>query len=172
MKERGRLGQRQTEAERERETEKDSFAHGMPYRTMAPHGPQWVKTYAKNKFFCATWQNFFAFQKYKITPHIITMAKGMGNGFPIGGILVHPEIKAAYGMLGTTFGGNHLACRASLAVLDVLEKEKLQEKAPALEAYFRKSAAALPQIQKIKGRGLMLGLEFDFEVAALRKKLI
>ena len=116
--------------------------------------------------------SFFAFQKYKITPHIITMAKGMGNGFPIGGILVHPEIKAAYGMLGTTFGGNHLACRASLAVLEVLEKEKLQEKAPASEAYFRKSAAALPQIQKIKGRGLMLGLEFDFEVAALRKKLI
>jgi acetylornithine aminotransferase len=75
-------------------------------------------------------------------------------------------------MLGTTFGGNHLACRASLAVLEVLEKEKLQEKAPASEAYFRKSAAALPQIQKIKGRGLMLGLEFDFEVAALRKKLI
>ncbi len=115
---------------------------------------------------------FFAFQKYKITPHIITMAKGMGNGFPIGGILVHPEIKAAYGMLGTTFGGNHLACRASLAVLDVLKKERLQEKAAVLEAYFRKRAAALPQIKKIKGRGLMLGLEFDFEVAALRKKLI
>ena len=115
---------------------------------------------------------FFAFQKYKITPHIITMAKGMGNGFPVGGILVHPEIKAAYGMLGTTFGGNHLACRASLAVLDILKKEKLQEKTPALEAYFRKKATAIAQIKKIKGRGLMLGLEFTFEVASLSKKLI
>ena len=71
---------------------------------------------------------FFAYQKYAIQPHIVTMAKGMGNGFPIGGILVHPSIEAKYGMLGTTFGGNHLACAASVAVLDVLEKERLQEK--------------------------------------------
>ena len=66
---------------------------------------------------------FFAFQEYKISPHIITMAKGMGNGFPIGGILIHPYIKASYGMLGTTFGGNHLACVASLAVLDILKMQ-------------------------------------------------
>jgi len=116
--------------------------------------------------------SFFAFQKYKINPHIITMAKGMGNGFPIGGILIHPEIKEKYGMLGTTFGGNHLACQAALAVLEILKKEKLQEKTKFLEEYFRSKAAAFPQIKKIKGRGLMLGIEFDFEVAELRKKLI
>jgi len=116
--------------------------------------------------------SFFAFQKYKINPHIITMAKGMGNGFPIGGILIHSEIKAKYGMLGTTFGGNHLACCASLAVLEILKKEDLQQKTKALEVFFRSKAAAIPQIKKIKGRGLMLGIEFDFEVAELRKTLI
>ena len=115
---------------------------------------------------------FFAFQKYPITPHIITMAKGMGNGFPIGGILIHPEIKAKFGMLGTTFGGNHLACAASLAVLDLLKKENLQEKTKEMEAYFREKAAEIPEIKKVKGRGLMLGLEFDFNVGGLRKSLI
>ena len=115
---------------------------------------------------------FFAFQKYPIKPHIITMAKGMGNGFPIGGILIHPEIKAKFGMLGTTFGGNHLACVASLAVLDILKKEHLQEKAENLEIYFRKKAAEIPEIIKVKGRGLMLGLEFNFEIGDLRKSLV
>ena len=115
---------------------------------------------------------FFAYQKYLIEPHIITMAKGMGNGFPVGGILVHQSIKAKHGMLGTTFGGNHLACSASLAVLDVLEKENLQEHAKTLGTYCIEKAQALPQIKRIKGRGLMLGLEFDFEVGALRKSLI
>jgi acetylornithine aminotransferase len=115
---------------------------------------------------------FFAYQQHKINPHIITMAKGMGNGFPIGGILVHPQIKAKYGMLGTTFGGNHLACSASIAVLDVLKEERLQEKTKALEEYFRERAQQIPEVKKIKGRGLMLGLEFDFEVATLRKELI
>jgi len=115
---------------------------------------------------------FFAYQKYPITPHIITMAKGMGNGFPIGGILIHPSIKAKYGMLGTTFGGNHLACTASLAVLDILKKNRLQENAKILEIYFRKKADEIPEILKVKGRGLMLGIEFDFEVGELRKSLI
>jgi acetylornithine aminotransferase len=115
---------------------------------------------------------FFAYQKYQITPDIITMAKGMGNGFPIGGILIHPDIKAKYGMLGTTFGGNHLACTASLAVLDVLKKDRLQEKTKTLEAYFREKASEISKIKKVKGRGLMLGLEFDFEVSGLRKQLI
>ncbi len=115
---------------------------------------------------------FFAYQKYPITPHIVTMAKGMGNGFPVGGILIHPEIKASYGLLGTTFGGNHLACAAALAVLDVLKKEQLQEKTKILEGFFRARAAEVPKIKRIKGRGLMLGLEFDFEIASLRKKLI
>jgi len=115
---------------------------------------------------------FFAYQKYKIEPHIVTMAKGMGNGFPIGGILVHPSIEAQYGMLGTTFGGNHLACAASVAVLDILEQEKLQSRASELEPYFVAQAKNIPEIKKIKGRGLMLGLEFDFEVGPLRKTLI
>ncbi|MGD2004476.1 MAG: aminotransferase class III-fold pyridoxal phosphate-dependent enzyme [Flavobacteriaceae bacterium] len=115
---------------------------------------------------------FFAFQKYNIQPHIITMAKGMGNGFPVGGILIHPSIEARYGLLGTTFGGNHLACVAALSVLSVLKKEQLQERAKILETHFRARAEQIPSIQKIKGRGLMLGLEFDFEVGPLRKDLI
>ena len=115
---------------------------------------------------------FFAYQKYAIQPHIVTMAKGMGNGFPIGGILVHPSIEAKYGMLGTTFGGNHLACAASIAVLDVLEKERLQEKSKELETYFMNQAKDILEVKQIKGRGLMLGLEFNFEVGALRKILI
>lgn len=115
---------------------------------------------------------FFAFQHYGIKPDIITVAKGMGNGFPIGGVLIHENIKASYGMLGTTFGGNHLACAAGLAVLEVIEKENLIENAANLFEYFKEKAAAIPQVKRVKGMGLMLGLEFDFEVAELRKKLI
>jgi len=115
---------------------------------------------------------FFAFQHYNVTPDIISIAKGMGNGFPIGGILINPSIKAKFGMLGTTFGGNHLACAAGLAVLNVIEDEFLMDNVNVISAYFVKIAATIPQVKKIKGRGLMLGLEFDFEVSALRKKLI
>lgn len=115
---------------------------------------------------------FFAYQEYRIEPHIITMAKGMGNGFPVGGILVHPDIEAKYGMLGTTFGGNHLACSASLAVLEVLKAEGLQKHAKELGEYFIQLAKNIPAVKQIKGRGLMLGLEFDFEVGPLRKELI
>jgi acetylornithine aminotransferase len=115
---------------------------------------------------------FFAYQQYRIEPHIITMAKGMGNGFPVGGILVHPDIEAKYGMLGTTFGGNHLACSASLAVLEVLKAGSLQKHAKELGEYFVQSAKNIPGVKQIKGRGLMLGLEFDFEVGPLRKELI
>ena len=116
--------------------------------------------------------DFFAFQKHGITPHIISMAKGMGNGFPVGGILIHPSIKAAYGLLGTTFGGNHLASTATLAVLDVLESEKLMQNAKEMSAYFIKKAKTISQLKQLKGRGLMLGLEFNFPVAELRKKLL
>lgn len=116
--------------------------------------------------------DFFAFQKHKITPDIISMAKGMGNGFPVGGILIHPSIKASFGLLGTTFGGNHLACKASLTVLEVLKTEKLQKNAKEIFDYFKKQALKIPKVKAIKGRGLMLGLEFDFPVAALRKELI
>ena len=116
--------------------------------------------------------DFFAFQKHGVTPDIISMAKGMGNGFPVGGILIHPDIKASFGLLGTTFGGNHLACAASLAVLEVMEVEHLMQNAKEVSVYFIEKAKAVSKIKKIKGRGLMLGLEFDFPIAELRKKLI
>ncbi|WP_349352017.1 MULTISPECIES: aspartate aminotransferase family protein [unclassified Flagellimonas] len=122
---------------------------------------------------------FFAFQHHLDTersrgvqPDIISIAKGMGNGFPVGGILIHESFKPSYGLLGTTFGGNHLACAASLAVLEVLEDENLMANAAKLGSYFKEKAAEIPEIKKVKGRGLMIGLEFDFEVADLRKKMI
>lgn len=116
--------------------------------------------------------DFFAFQKYKVTPDIISIAKGMGNGFPIGGILIHPSIKASFGLLGTTFGGNHLACAASLTVLEVIIAEKLMENVKEISTYFLEKAKTVKALKAIKGRGLMLGLEFNFPVAELRKKLI
>ncbi len=115
---------------------------------------------------------FFAFQHYNVKPEVISIAKGMGNGFPIGGILIHPDIEAKHGMLGTTFGGNHLACAAGLAVLNAIEEEKLMDNVNKVSEHFIDIAKTIPQIKKIKGRGLMIGLEFDFEVGELRKKLI
>ena len=115
---------------------------------------------------------FFAFQHYNVTPDVISIAKGMGNGFPIGGVLIHPSIESKYGMLGTTFGGNHLACAAGLAVLNTIEEEDLMTNVNNISNYFISVAKTLPQIKQIKGRGLMLGLEFDFEVGDLRKDLI
>jgi acetylornithine aminotransferase len=116
--------------------------------------------------------DFFAFQKYNLTPDIISIAKGMGNGFPIGGILIHPNIKASFGLLGTTFGGNHLACIASLSVLQVLKEEKLMQNALEISRYFLQKSTTIPNLKTVKGRGLMLGLEFNFPIAELRKKLI
>ncbi|WP_417588446.1 aspartate aminotransferase family protein [Owenweeksia hongkongensis] len=116
--------------------------------------------------------DFFAFQKYNGTPDLISIAKGMGNGFPIGGILLHPNIEAKHGMLGTTFGGNHLACSAGIAVLDVLKDESLMENAKKTGALLSEELKAVPQVKKLKGRGLMLGLEFDFPIKELRSKLL
>lgn len=115
---------------------------------------------------------FFAHQHHGITPDIISVAKGMGNGLPIGGILIAPKFKASHGLLGTTFGGNHLASAAGLSVLETIEKENLIDNVKEVSAYFREIAATVPQVKNIKGRGLMLGLEFDYEVGELRKKLI
>ncbi len=115
---------------------------------------------------------FFAFQHHDIHPDIISTAKGMGNGFPIGGVLISDRIEAKFGMLGTTFGGNHLACVAAIAVLDVVEKEKLMDNVNAVSSYFLERIKEISQVQKVKGRGLMLGVEFKFEVAEIRKKLI
>jgi len=115
---------------------------------------------------------FFAFQHHNIHPDIITIAKGMGNGFPIGGVLIADEIKAEFGMLGTTFGGNHLACTAAIAVLEVIGKENLIENVNEVSTYFLEKIKEIPQVKKVKGRGLMLGVQFDFEVAEIREKLI
>lgn len=116
--------------------------------------------------------DFFAFNHYNIKPDIISMAKGMGNGFPVGGILINPSFKAKKGMLGSTFGGNQLACTASLSVLHFLVNQNLMNKAKKCEIYFRKQIQELNINTNIKGRGLMLGFEFDFPVAKLRDKLL
>ena len=115
---------------------------------------------------------FFAYQHSEAVPGIITMAKGMGNGFPVGGILIHPDIHSRPGLLGTTFGGNHLACAATLTVLNVLEQEELLPHATRMEGVFRTQVKGIPGLKQVRGKGLMLGLEMDFEVAALRKKLL
>lgn len=116
--------------------------------------------------------DFFAFQKHGVIPDVISLAKGMGNGFPVGGILIHPSFKATFGMLGTTFGGNHLACAAALSVLKVMEEENLMAHVKEVSKYFVEKAKILPQLKQVKGRGLMLGLEFSFPIADLRKNLI
>jgi len=115
---------------------------------------------------------FFAFQHHGIKPDIITTAKGMANGFPIGGVLIAKKHKAKFGMLGTTFGGSHLACAAAISVLDIIEKENLINNVNEISAYFLEQIKTVPKIKKVKGKGLMLGVEFDFEVGDLRKKLI
>ena len=115
---------------------------------------------------------FFAHQHHNIKPDIITMAKGMGNGFPIGGLLISDKFKASFGLLGTTFGGNHLACASALSVLEIIENENLIENVNQQSAYFLDAISEIPEIKKVKGKGLMLGLEFDFDVTELRKNLI
>ena len=115
---------------------------------------------------------FFAHQHYGVRADIITTAKGMANGFPIGGVLISPEIKPAYGMLGTTFGGNHLACTAAIAVLDIIEKENLVENAARIGEYFKKAFAGDPAVKEYRGKGLMIGLELNEEYIGLRNRLL
>lgn len=115
---------------------------------------------------------FFAHQYTDIRPDIITVAKGMGNGFPIGGVLINPHFKATYGLLGTTFGGNHLACVAALAVLEVMEEEKLIAHAQKVGNYLLDQLLTLPHIKEVRGRGLMIGIECPYEVRELRKRLL
>jgi len=115
---------------------------------------------------------FFAFQHHQIKPDMITVAKGMGNGYPMAGVLIHESIKASFGMLGTTFGGNHLACAAGLAVLEIIEHEQLLENVKEVSEYFIAQAKTIDVVKNIKGKGLMIGLEFEDEVGELRKKLI
>jgi acetylornithine/N-succinyldiaminopimelate aminotransferase len=115
---------------------------------------------------------FFAHQHSEIKADLITMAKGMGNGFPIGGVLISPEFKASHGLLGTTFGGNHLGCAAALAVLEVIEKENLIQNADEMGYYISRALNRYQKITEIRGRGLMIGIEFEFPIAELKKNLL
>ena len=115
---------------------------------------------------------FFAHQHAGIRADVITTAKGMANGFPIGGVLIAPTIEARYGMLGTTFGGNHLACCAALAVLDIIEGEHLVENAARIGEIFRSALADDPAVAEYRGRGLMIGLELKDGYADLRDRLL
>ncbi|MBO5709523.1 MAG: aspartate aminotransferase family protein [Bacteroidales bacterium] len=115
---------------------------------------------------------FFAHQHYGIKADIITTAKGMGNGFPIGGVIISPSISPSYGMLGTTFGGNHLACAAAIAVLEIIEKENLIENAARIGEYFRQELSSDKAVKEYRGKGLMIGLELNDEYIGLRNKLL
>ena len=115
---------------------------------------------------------FFAHQRSGVRADIITTAKGMANGLPIGGVLISPDIKAEYGMLGTTFGGNHLACTAALAVLDVIENEHLIENAANVGERFKAALAGDKALKEYRGRGLMIGLELKDEYIGLRDRLL
>lgn len=116
---------------------------------------------------------FFAHQWVDgIMPDLITMAKGMGNGFPIGGLLISSEFKASYGLLGTTFGGNHLACAAGLAVLEVLEQENLQAKALELGDRLMEELKTIPGVIDVRGKGLMIGIDLDRDAGPVRNELV
>ncbi|MDB5228007.1 MAG: Acetylornithine aminotransferase [Bacteroidota bacterium] len=115
---------------------------------------------------------FFTHQWSDVQPDIITMAKGMGNGFPVAGILIHQRIQAQHGMLGTTFGGAPLACAAALAVLEVIQKENLMENALQIGNYLKEQCTLLPGVKEVRGKGLMLGVEFNFPIKEMREKLV
>lgn len=119
---------------------------------------------------------FFAHQHTGVRPDIITCAKGIGNGFPMGAVLISPQFKAVFGQLGTTFGGNHLACTAALAVLDVIEEEHLVENAASVGSYLlaqlKTLAAETPSIVDVRGEGLMIGIEFSDSIKPLRTRLV
>lgn len=119
---------------------------------------------------------FFAHQHTGVRPDIITCAKGIGNGFPMGAVLISPQFKAVFGQLGTTFGGNHLACAAALAVLDVIEEEHLVENAASVGSYLlaqlKTLAAETPSIVDVRGEGLMIGIEFSDSIKTLRTRLV
>lgn len=115
---------------------------------------------------------FFAHQYNGIRPDMITMAKGIANGFPMGGVLISPKFTPVYGQLGTTFGGNHLACAAAIAVLDVMKSEHLVENAATVGARLLEELTHFKQIKEVRGRGLMIGMEFEEPVKEIRKRLL
>ncbi len=115
---------------------------------------------------------FFGFQHTNVKPDLVTMAKGMGNGFPVGGVLISPMFEASYGLLGTTFGGNYLACAASLAVLEIIEQEKLVENAKKVGDHLLSKLVGKAEIKELRGSGLMIGVEYHEKIADLRRKLL
>lgn len=115
---------------------------------------------------------FFAHQYAGIRPDIVTMAKGIANGFPMGAVLISPAFKAEYGQLGTTFGGNHLACAAANAVLDIIESENLVDNSRVMGEYLMERLASLPGVAGLRGRGLMIGVEMQFPVKEMRRHLV
>jgi len=115
---------------------------------------------------------FFAHQYADMQPDIITTAKGMGNGFPIGGVLISPMFEASYGLLGTTFGGNHLGCVAAIAVLDIIKAENLISNAEKVGEYLMTELKTLPGIKEVRGKGLMIGVEFEYPIKELRSQLL
>jgi acetylornithine aminotransferase len=116
---------------------------------------------------------FFAHQFAGVRPDLITVAKGMGNGFPVAGVLIHPKFKASHGLLGTTFGGSHLACAAALAVVEVIAREELIANSARLGSYLIEELRRLPKgLREVRGRGLMIGVELEFASASLRKHLL
>ncbi|MCZ6694238.1 MAG: aminotransferase class III-fold pyridoxal phosphate-dependent enzyme, partial [Bacteroidetes bacterium] len=115
---------------------------------------------------------FFAHQYHHVKADLITIAKGMGNGFPIGGVLIHPKMEPTLGLLGTTFGGNHLACTAGIAVLDILKKEHLIENAARLGEILMTHIKQISSVKSVRGKGLMIGVEFDYHVVDLRNRLV
>lgn len=115
---------------------------------------------------------FFAHQYSGIKPDLITVAKGIANGFPMGGVFISHMFKPVYGMLGTTFGGNHLACSAAIAVIDIMESEKLVDNAAKVGAFLMEELHKFPGIKEIRGRGLMIGIEFDQSIKEIRSKLL
>lgn len=115
---------------------------------------------------------FFAHQLHRVEADLVTIAKGMGNGFPIGGVLIHPKIEPTLGLLGTTFGGNHLACAAGIAVLDILKKEHLIENAARLGEILMTHIKQISSVKSVRGKGLMIGVEFDYPVVDLRNRLV
>jgi acetylornithine aminotransferase len=115
---------------------------------------------------------FFSQDFAGVDADIYSMAKGMGNGFPVGGIIISPKIQPAYGMLGTTFGGNHLACAAGLAVLEVMEQDNLMQNAAIIGDYLIKEVKKLEQVKEVRGRGLMIGIELPEELSNVRKELL
>ncbi|MGO3265754.1 MAG: aspartate aminotransferase family protein, partial [Sphingobacteriaceae bacterium] len=116
--------------------------------------------------------DFFSHDYSGIQADIYTIAKGMGNGFPIGGLVISPRFEASFGLLGTTFGGNHLACAAAIAVLDIIEQDQLLIKARELGEYLKTELATFDEVVEVRGRGMMIGIELPGHLSHVRKDLL